>query len=366
MKNFATNKEFLNSISNKLTEEYDFIIVGQGLAGTCLASELIDQGKSVVVFDSPKLPSSSMVAGGLFNPITGRNMVLSWKVNLLFPFLQKFYNNLEVKLGERFLYDLPLYRPFASNEELNDWQGKSTEDRYTPFVEFVSPEPYQSDFIKNDLGGIMLRQTGYLNTKELLEQFRLFLRAKEILVEEEFLADKLNFNANSVVYKEYSARKIILCDGPTGFGNQLLENIRFHPLKGEVLHLNINYNSNFILNRNAFVLPREGHFIAGSNYDLKGLDWEPTEGAKEEITSKIDKILNIDYEIIGQRAGLRPTTHDRRPVLGVLPSRPQVGVFNGLGTKGVSLAPYFANQFANFLINGTEIDEEVHIGRFFK
>ena len=194
----------------------------------------------------------------------------------------------------------------------------------------------------------------------------MLLREKEILVEEEFFSDKLNFNGISVVYKEYLASKIIFCDGPMGFGNELLKEIRFHPLKGEVLHLNINYSSNFILNRNAFVLPREGSFIAGSNYDLKGIDWQPTERAKEEITGKIDKILNIDYEITGQKAGLRPTTHDRRPVIGVLPHHPQVGVFNGLGTKGVSLAPYFAQQFSNSLINGTEIDGEVHIGRFFK
>ena len=212
----------------------------------------------------------------------------------------------------------------------------------------------------------MLGQTGYLNTKELLAHFRLLLKEKEIIVEEEFFPDKINFNGTSVVYKEYLASKIILCDGPTGFGNQLLDNIRFHPLKGEVLHLNINYKSKFILNRNGFVLPRDGHYIAGSNYDLVDRDWQPTTAAREEIAGKIDKILNIDYEIVGQRAGLRPTTHDRRPVLGLLPKYPQIGVFNGLGTKGVSLAPYFAHQFAEFLINGSEIEPEVQIERFFK
>ena len=355
-----------SQISKKLTKEYDFIIVGQGLAGTCLASELLNRGKKVVVFDSPKLPSSSMVAGGLFNPITGRKMVLTWKANLLFPFLQQFYKNLENKLGGQFIFNMPVYRPFATNEELNGWHGKSTEDRYAPFIEFIQSESYNPDYVKNDLGGIMLGQTGYLNTKRLLERFRRLLREKEIIVEEELLPDKINFNGTSVVYKEYLASKIILCDGPTGFGNKLLENIRFHPLKGEVLHLNINYRSNFILNRNAFVLPREGNYIAGSNYDLSGTDWQSTTKAREEITDKIDKILNVDYQITGQKAGLRPTTHDRRPVLGLLPKYPQVGVFNGLGTKGVSLAPYFAHQFANFLINGTEIDKEVQIGRFFK
>ena len=307
-----------------------------------------------------------MVAGGLFNPITGRKMVLTWKANLIFPFLQQFYKNLENKLGQQFLFNMPLYRPFASIEELNVWNGRSAEDRYSSYIDFITSEPYHPDLVKNRLGGIMLGQTGYLNTKRLLEQFRLFLRAKEIIIEKEFLPDKINFNSDSVVYNEYLASKIILCDGPAGFGNKLLDNIRFHPLKGEVLHLSINYNSNFILNRNAFVFPREGGYIAGSNYDLNGTDWQSTHAAKEEITGKIDKILNVDYEIIDQRAGLRPTTHDRRPVLGLIPKQPQIGVFNGLGTKGVSLAPYYANQFANYLVNGAEIDGEVQIGRFFK
>jgi glycine/D-amino acid oxidase-like deaminating enzyme len=50
----------------------------------------------------------------------------------------------------------------------------------------------------------------------------------------------------------------------------------------------------------------------------------------------------------------------------LIPKHPQVGVFNGLGTKGVSLAPYFAHQFAELLVNGSEIEEEVQIGRYFK
>ena len=212
----------------------------------------------------------------------------------------------------------------------------------------------------------MLNQTGYLDTKKLLQHFRLLLREKDILIEEEFLPNKLNFNAGSVVYKEYLASKIILCDGPTGFGNYLLKDIRFHALKGEVLRLNIDYKSNFILNRNGFVLPGQQEYIAGSNYDLTGTNWQSTDVARKEIIGKIDKLLNIEYEIIGQRAGLRPTTHDRRPVLGMLPKHPHIGVFNGLGTKGVSLAPYFASQFANYLIDGSEIDKEVEIGRFFK
>ena len=38
---------------------------------------------------------------------------------------------------------------------------------------------------------------------------------------------------------------------------------------------------------------------------------------------------------------------------------------NGLGTKGVTLAPFFANQMVNNLKNCSNIDKEVNISRYY-
>ena len=43
----------------------------------------------------------------------------------------------------------------------------------------------------------------------------------------------------------------------------------------------------------------------------------------------------------------------------------QLGIFNGLGTKGVLLAPYFAKQFSEFLTGKCEIEKEVDVKRHF-
>ena len=59
----------------------DYIIVGQGLAGTHLGFELESRGKSIRIIDNNFKNSSSKVAGGMFNPITGRNMVKTWKAD---------------------------------------------------------------------------------------------------------------------------------------------------------------------------------------------------------------------------------------------------------------------------------------------
>ncbi|MEN8247367.1 MAG: FAD-dependent oxidoreductase [Bacteroidota bacterium] len=349
-----------------MNKEYDYIIVGQGFAGTSLANELLKLNKRVLVFDAPQLPSSTMVSGGLFNPITGRKMVLTWLASELFPFLHKFYKDLEERLGGKYLYNIPLYRPFLNTEELNDWQGKWSDARYSEFIEKVYSEPILPEFFKNNMGGIMLKHAGYLDNQSLFIDFRNFLREKEIFVEEEFLTENINYESDSIVYNEYSAKKVILCTGPAGFGNKLLNDIRFQPLKGEALRLKIEYNTNIMINRNGFVLPRDGMYVAGATYNRHSTTWEPSEEGKQEVMAKIDKLLNTGYEIIDQIAGLRPTTHDRRPVVGFLPDQPQIGVFNGLGSKGSTLAPFFANQFANHMVNGSDIYREVRIERYFK
>ena len=61
--------------------QYDFLIVGQGIAGTTLAMELIAQGASVLVIDAYNKSSSSQVAAGLFNPIAFRRVALGWNAN---------------------------------------------------------------------------------------------------------------------------------------------------------------------------------------------------------------------------------------------------------------------------------------------
>jgi glycine/D-amino acid oxidase-like deaminating enzyme len=81
----------------------------------------------------------------------------------------------------------------------------------------------------------------------------------------------------------------------------------------------------------------------------------------------LKKWLNFykgDYTIVGQEAGVRPSSNDRRPILGALDKDNKSFVFNGLGSKGVALAPYFSLQLANFITEGTAIDREVDIKRF--
>src|SRR5690606_14851299 len=71
--------------------EVDFLLVGQGIAGTLLSYRLIKNGKRVHVIDQPEKNTCSRVAAGLFNPVTGRNLVKTWHADQIFPEIIPFY-----------------------------------------------------------------------------------------------------------------------------------------------------------------------------------------------------------------------------------------------------------------------------------
>ena len=107
-------------------------------------------------------------------------------------------------------------------------------------------------------------------------------------------------------------------------------------------------------------------FIVGTTYDWNNLNDEPTEKARNEIAEKLSKVLKVPFEIVDQQAGVRPSVNDRRPVIGLHPEHSSLGVFNGMGTKGVMLSPYFSEHFYLHLEKGNTLDKEVNISRFQK
>ena len=74
--------------------------------------------------------------------------------------------------------------------------------------------------------------------------------------------------------------------------------------------------------------------------------------------------MTVPYTIVEQSAGIRPTVKDRRPLLGVHPKHTRLALFNGLGTRGVMIAPKMAQELYQHLSEGTPLEEEVDLRRF--
>jgi glycine/D-amino acid oxidase-like deaminating enzyme len=344
----------------------DFIIVGHGLASVAVVEHLRKHNVSFVVFSDENPNSSSKVAAGLYNPVTGRKMKQTWLAEQLFPYLEEFYGDLEKILDAQFLYKKAIYRPFLSLEDQNDWMAKA--DKHTPFIKGTFTQSQFPEYIRDDFGGILLNQSGFLDVKAMLDYHKLKLIKDKQFIIERLEYDKLVVKENQIQYKDIEGKKIIFCDGPISH-NPFFNWLPTAPVKGEILHIKTEepLPEDVIFNRGVFLVknPQHDYYRAGATYEWKNLDYQPTEKAKKQLTDKLDDLLQVDYKIIEQVAGIRPASKDRRPLIGNHPELNNVLIFNGLGTKGVSLAPYFAHQFVNSIINSEKLNDEVNINRYY-
>ena len=117
-------------------------IVGQGLAGTCLAWRLWSRGENFRLLHLGEGRSASAISAGLLTPVTGRSLNPSWRLSEFLDEALEFYREVEGALGEQFFHEIPILRLFASAEErrmfdrkqelLQSWTGAFLEAKDCP------------------------------------------------------------------------------------------------------------------------------------------------------------------------------------------------------------------------------------------
>lgn len=338
--------------------------MGQGLAGSALAWELLERGKRIVVFDQPDANKASIVAAGLFNPVTGRVMSLTWRASELFPVLHAFYANAEKALEKKFLHDIPVYRPFLTAEECKSWAQKAQQPELKRFVRSISSTPVFTDQVINPFGGIEVNQSGYVDIRAWLTEVRGALIRKACYEVAAFAEEELSFQ-NGIIYKDYQADRIIFCQGIDALQSRWWSWLPLRKLKGETLDIEIPMRLQRLFNRGVYVVPRGGsRYTAGATYQHPPFEEGISQSGRTELESALTQLIPGRISVINQSWGIRPTTPDRRPLLGAHPSNKSLIIFNGLGTKGVSLAPYLARVMAAWLEGTATLPEEVNIERF--
>lgn len=339
------------------------MIVGQGIAGSLLAYELAMAGKAVMVLNEEKEHTSSNRAAGIYNPITGRKMVKTWLADELFSGLESYYHRLEEELGGRFLYPKPIYRPFFNFEEQNDWSAKASLPEYAPYIREMRSTSMQLPGVVDPVGGLVLGRSGYVNLPDMLKALRIFFRDRGLYRAEVFQYHLLTIKEDMVSYKDIVADRVVFSEGPDAVNNPFWNWLPFKLVKGEILEVDTALPEDLIVNRGVFILPKNGHFSVGSTYDHQHLNYAPSAEGIKNLKDRLHKIYQGGYTVVSESAGIRPATFDRKPFIGFHPEKPQVGIFNGFGTKGVSLVPYFARQWVNYLTGQGELIEEVNVGR---
>lgn len=343
----------------------DFLIVGQGLAGTMLAFEMLEQNLDFRIVTSPQKSKASLVAAGMVNPLVFKRLTKSWMVDELLPVMEARYQHLENLLADKFFFQKDILKPL-SEQEMQLWKEKQPLPGFKKYIGQVEDEFELNGITKAPAYGIV-KGAAYIQMSKFLDLAETWFHEQNLLIDADVSVESFSKSADYYELAGIRAANIVFCEGYHLTRNPLFDFVRMNPAKGEVLLIYApDLSEKYILNKKVFVLPVGNHcFKVGSTYEWDDLSEQPTEKGRESILERLENLITVDYVVEEHWAGVRPTIADRRPVLGRLPDNPDIFVFNGLGTKGVMLAPYFARVMGDFLAGTiSTLPDEVNLLRF--
>ena len=330
------------------SSEKEIIIIGQGLAGSALALEFEEHGIYPLVIDNQHHQAASKIAAGLWNPVSFRNMKTVWMAAECLAINAEYYPRWESKLGASFYHPTRLLRIHRNSEEVNDWDVGREKNPYLLLS--------NSSATIAGIGMGEVSHCGWVDVPQFITSTAQHLKRENRLIHDAITTEKIHSFLQE-------GKTVVLCTGyqaPWPWWP-------VSPNKGEVLELKTHHTLPSMVHFSHFVIPLNDHQIKlGSTYQLEPDDIAPTQEGKEELERAFKNNFSIDYEISQHLAGYRPTTGDRRPVLGKLSSDDPLFIFSGLGSRGVLMAPYLAQMLSRNILLGTEINPEANVARYLR
>tara|TARA_B110001454_G_scaffold189206_1_gene187676 strand:+ start:959 stop:2020 length:1062 start_codon:yes stop_codon:yes gene_type:complete len=342
----------------------DYIIVGLGLAGLAFVEELIAAKKTFLVFEDDS-QTSSLVAGGVYNPVILKRFTPVWnakeQLNVALPFYSKIEEKLNITIDEKFT----IKKSFKSIEDQNNWFSALDKPR---LVDYLDPKLDNQNYkgVVADFSFGNVKEAGRIDTAKLITAYRSYLESQKLIRFERFKYDELSIETDTISYENITASRIVFCEGFGITQNPFFSYLPMNEAKGELLTIYApELNIDFLLKSTLFILPLgDNLYKVGATFNWTDKTSEPSEAGKEELVEKLKKVLDIPYTIVSQSAGIRPTVSGRRPLVGTHPEESKLIVLNGLGTRGVMIAPTVANSLFKYLEEGGTLDDEINIDRF--
>ncbi len=351
-------------------KEVDYIIVGQGIAGSNLGFELLKRNKRIAIFDPSWHDAACLVAAGVINPITGQRLVKSWRSEVAHPYAKTFYKQLEKHLSASFFHDRKILQLCKSPEEHDLWAKRKLDKAYSVFIgEGSCRECFEG--LNDNFGHHFIERSAWVEPEAIMVAFKKFFCENNVLFDEEFDYSQLSMSTSDCfTYKNFKAKGVIFCEGWQVLKNPYFNWLPYRCAKGEILQLRADCNiPNHIIHRGNWIMKcATNMFRIGSTWDRQNLNSIPTETAKIELLKAVENIVISpkNVEVCKHSAGVRPCTATTRPHLGEHPKHKGLYSFNGFGSKGYALSPYFAREFADFLEGKKSIDTEANLNRHIK
>ncbi|HVZ56461.1 MAG TPA: FAD-binding oxidoreductase [Chitinophagaceae bacterium] len=345
----------------------DVLVVGQGISGTFLSWNLYQRQVDFIVVDNGHPAAPSRVAAGIINPITGRRMATTWMAEELLAFAKTAYEEIGHYLGIQAITPRRIL-DFFPNAQMRDTFLVHLQHK-DPFFHAFPEQNRFNHLFRYDFGCGEIAPAYTVHLELLLPAWRMELQRQNRLVSEQVIDGDIRLTTGGVSFGDIRARRVIFCDGSTSQSNPWFGLLPFSRNKGEALVLDIpDLEADYIYKKGFLLAPLAARnaFWLGASYEWNFADTGPSEKFRTAATSFLSDWLRLPFRILDHKAGLRPATLERRPFAGLHPVHQQLGILNGMGTKGCSLAPYFARQLTDHLLWQAPILPEADISRFRK
>ena len=344
---------------------YDYIIVGQGLAGSLLAYRLIQAKQNILVIDNKHEGSSSAVAAGIINPITGYRLTTHKLFAQQLQTAVDLYTHLEDLFSEKLIENIQQYRLLKSEEQVRYWHKRCQHPQFLPYT----GEAFQSlsPFIANEFGVVQIHQSQRVYVQTLLRALKRFFMASNVYSEAKVDAHHLVVNEKKIQLNDWSANKVIFCEGYQAIHNPFWQHLPFKLSKGEILTLELETSIDGLYNWRQWILPKSGltsnRVLLGANYEwgdfTESSSLDVTQAAKETLLMRLETNTKLKGKTIKQVAGIRPTPTHRYPYIGPHQSSNTIYCFNGFGSKGSVAIPYYSQLLCQHLLEGKPLPSEV-------
>ena len=345
----------------------DFVIVGFGIAGATIARELVHRGHRILVIDS-NVHKATAIAGGTIHPAVLRYYNQVWRADEFWPKAKTFYQNWEQELEIPLITTKGLIRVFDTKEESERWCEKRVDEFWGQYLRPLSDVKEQELTHLNTPHGYGISEDFWrFDPKLLLETYR-----QRLTDEGQYLNIDLAFNSEQTLNDAladfgFKAKHVILAQGyQQTYWPGLIHGNPIQAKKGQYMIIECpGLKLSKVVKSKFFIIPMgQDYYQVGATYPRQDQPNDIKE-SQNKIVADLDGLLKLPYRIVDYWDGVRPTTKDRKPILGRMDPQSDVYVYNGLNSRGLLMAPLLASWLADFILDKKELPPEVSLNRFF-
>lgn len=361
-----------------MTKHFDYCILGAGLAGITLASELTKENASVCLIDPKGIASgASGTPLGLVNPATGRYATLTWEAEKCYTSILDNLTSIQQMCDLPFFKKTGVLRP-ALDEKIAKRMKENLDSMPWPnnWIEW-----FDEDAVKKFHPGMTCIGGGVWVSAGLTVDISSYL--KEFV---RFLISNLNFSffeseysiikkdrkweINLTNHETIRAEKLVFTTGASTNDFDFWKDLLLYPVKGQLAVLESQSPLLFdhAVSALGYIASMDSNrFIIGSTYEHSFNHEQIDEQGLDYLLIRFGKVLpelKASSKVISQWSGVRASTPNRMPILGSHPNEENLYIFAGLGSKGLLYSGYLSKKMKDYLMFSVALPSDVNINRF--